>query len=167
MTIWHDMGTAGLTARRRRRSVRTMAMSIATRMRNTTWLPRACGFVTMLALIVAPVCAPLCSAQVCSEASVWTTSEAPCHLSGAIHGDIPQIHAVQSCGGVELPAAVLSSSIKSDTLRANGAAAIDDSFGALPHEFSAQRSRTSGSCAAGPPLARFSAAFLFDGVLRI
>lgn len=161
------MGTAGLTARRRRRSVGTMAMSIATRMRNTIWLARACGFVTMLALIVTPVCAPLCAAQVCSQASVSTTSEAPCHLSGAIHGDTPQIHAVQSCGGGELPAAVLSSSIKSDTLRASGAATIVDSFGTLPQEFPARHSRASGSCVAGPPLARFSAAFLFNGVLRI
>jgi len=121
----------------------------------------------MLALIVAPVCAPLCAARVCSQASVSTTSEAPCHLSRAIRGDTPQIHAVQSCGGAELPAAVLSSSIKNDTLRANGAATIDDTFGTLPQEFSAQRWQASGSCVAGPPLARFSAAFLFDGVLRI
>ena len=160
-----SLSTGRLTSRWRWRSVRKMA-SNATQMRSTRWLARACGFVTILALVVAPVCAPLCAAQVCSQTPISAATEAHCHPAGATPGDAPQIHAVQHCGASELPAVVPTSSIKNDALQANRAAAFDDGFGVVLQELRSHRSQPGERCLAGPHSSRFSASPLSHSVLR-
>jgi len=141
--------------------------SNATQMRSTGRLARTCSFVTILTLVVAPVCAPLCAALVCSETSVSAATEAHCHLSGATPRDAHQIHAVQHCGAFELPAVFPTSSIKSDALEASRAAAFDDGFGVVSRELRSPRLQPGEHCVAGPRSSRFYRSPLSRGVLRI
>lgn len=156
-----------LTWRSRRRSVRKIALNDAMRIRNTTWLANACSLVTMLALVVGPVCAPLCATRICPQASASTVKEAPCHFAGAMHREGPQIHTLRNCGAFELPPAVLNSSTENDELPASGVTASAEGFGAWSQELSPTLLKDSEHCSAGPPLMSFSSVSPSNGVLRI
>jgi hypothetical protein len=93
--------------------------------------------------------------------------EAPCHLAGMTHGNALELHAVQNCGASELPAAVLTSSVKNDAWQASRASTIDVPFGILPREFFSPRLQQSERNVAGPLSPHISASSLADQVLRI
>jgi hypothetical protein len=167
MTTCENSRTGRLTPQGQRRSVRTMDTSGARSKRGTGKLARACGLVAILALIVAPTCAPLCAARICSQASAPTTAATPCHLAGLMHGGESQFHAVQNCGASELPAAVLTSSIRNDAMQASSAAAIDAAFGILPREFFTSRLQQSERSVVGPLSPHLPSTLLSDPILRI
>src|SRR6266850_2920439 len=111
-------------------------MSFATSRRTKGLLAQVCGVVTMLALVVAPACAPLCAARVCSKALTSAEGDSPCHLMGIALGSATHVHGAQSCGAPELPAAALNStnkngSLQNDRFEAFGVAVDVASQGAL------------------------------------
>src|SRR6266446_7463508 len=104
-------------------------MSFPTPRRTKGLLAQVCGVVTMLALLVAPACAPLCAARVCSQALGSAEGDSPCHLMGIALGSATHAHGAQSCGAPELPAAALNSTNKNGSPQ-NGRF---DAFGVGPN----------------------------------
>jgi hypothetical protein len=68
---------------------------------------RLASLITLLALVVAPACAPLCAAQTCAEGHA--SNEMGCHSHRAANGGVVYLQAVQGCGSPELQAADLPS----------------------------------------------------------
>src|SRR6266850_5628099 len=89
-------------------------MSFATPRQTTGLLAQVCGVVTILALVVAPTCAPLCAAKVCLQASGSVEEGSPCHVMAMAHDGVTQVYAAQGCGAPELPAAALNSTSKKE-----------------------------------------------------
>ena len=80
------------------------------------WGAAASSLVTLLALIVAPICAALCAAQACALPGAAT--EAPCHFAAAAQSNALHFHAAHICGARELQAADLTSSNLRSSLQA-------------------------------------------------
>src|SRR5260370_39754793 len=91
-------------------------------LRNETWLARIASVVTLLALIVAPACAPLCAAQACMQASGSAGMESHCHFRGIAHGGEAHLHSVQGCGAPELQLANLTPASRRASLQRGRAA---------------------------------------------
>src|SRR5882762_4317506 len=85
--------------------------------RTNALLAQVCGVVTILALVVTPVCSPLCAARVCSQALSSAEVDSPCHLMKVAGGGATHIHGAQNCGAPELPAAALNSTNKNGSLQ--------------------------------------------------
>jgi hypothetical protein len=83
--------------------------------RTGLFLARLASLITLLALVVAPACAPLCAAQTCTQGHAST--EVGCHSRGAANGGAVYLQAVQNCGNPELQAANLPSGDKRVTLK--------------------------------------------------
>ena len=64
---------------------------------------------TLVAMLIAPLCAPFCHSHVCPTSSSAAQNDA-CHKSSAAHYDAPafSLGDVRNCGLQELPAAVVS-----------------------------------------------------------
>jgi hypothetical protein len=84
-----------------------------------------------------------------------------------MHGGESQFRAVQNCGASELPAAVLTSSIKNDALQASRALTFEFAFGILPGEFFTSRLQKSEHSVAGPLSPHLPSTSLPDQILRI
>jgi hypothetical protein len=89
-------------------------MSVATSRRRKGLLAQVCGVVTVLALVVAPSCAPLCAAKVCSQALNSAEEGSPCHVMAMGNGSAISAHTAQTCGALELPAGALNSTNKNE-----------------------------------------------------
>jgi hypothetical protein len=63
------------------------------------------SLVTVMALLVGPVCAPLCAAYICSTSFGAAAASDHCHMA-ALEDQALRIHAVQNCATPELPPAV-------------------------------------------------------------
>jgi len=85
-------------------------MSFATPRRTKAMLAQVCGVVTILALVVTPVCSPLCAAQVCSRTSSTAAVNGPCHFAEAAQQNAQYVRGIARCGATELPSATLTSS---------------------------------------------------------
>src|SRR6267142_6763808 len=85
--------------------------------RTNALLAQVCGVVTILALVVTPVCSPLCAARVCSQALSSAEVDSPWHLMKVAGGSATHVHGAQSCGAPELPAAALNSTNKNGSLQ--------------------------------------------------
>src|SRR5712692_702852 len=83
-------------------------MATAMRIRNASWTVRALSLVTLVALVVAPACAPLCAVQNCQRANASATSHGNCHGSATTPREAPRAHASLNCGSTELAAVVLA-----------------------------------------------------------
>jgi len=92
-------------------------------------LARLAGLIILLALVVAPACAPLCAAQICVQGHAST--EMGCHSHGAANGDVVYFQSVQSCGAPELQAANLPSADKRGPLQKVRAATASGELGLL------------------------------------
>ena len=92
-------------------------MSKATPVRKKSRLRVTGSFAILLGLLVAPACAPLCAARMCSQTAAPVSSEERCHSASVMHGDVPQIHAAVNCNAPELAASALSAGNKSDILK--------------------------------------------------
>src|ERR1700756_4591809 len=84
-------------------------MTKARRIRSATWPLRILSAVTLVALIVAPSCAPLCAGKSCPQAEGSAVADGSCHRAGAMHHETLARHGVRNC---DLPAltAVISTS---------------------------------------------------------
>ena len=79
------------------------------RIRNMSWSLRALSLVTLMALLVAPACAPLCAAQNCGLAQTQPAAAGHCHGGGTTPHEAPLLRGLRNCGSGEMPAIVLSS----------------------------------------------------------
>jgi hypothetical protein len=79
------------------------------RIRNMSWSLRALSLVTLMALLVAPACAPLCAAQNCGLAHTGAAAAGHCHGGGTMPHEAPLLRGLRNCGAGEMPAIVLSS----------------------------------------------------------
>jgi hypothetical protein len=86
-------------------------MPMAMRIRNVSWPLRALSLVTLVALLVAPACAPLCAGQNCRRADASAATHGNCHEAGTLPHDALRVHAILSCGSQDLPA-VLSAPVR-------------------------------------------------------
>src|SRR6266567_5330484 len=81
-------------------------MPRAMRIRIASWPQRALCVLTLVALLVAPGCAPLCTGQNCRRADASATTSGSCHGAGAMTHEALRAHASRSCGSPEMPAVV-------------------------------------------------------------
>src|SRR5713226_584235 len=84
-------------------------MRRAMRVRNARWPLRAWSLLTLVALLVAPSCAPLCASRNCPSADASATANGNCHGAGAMSHKALRAHAFRSCGSPEMPAVVSTS----------------------------------------------------------
>jgi hypothetical protein len=122
-----------------RRNVKKV-MSSAILRRTKAMLAQVCGAVTILALVVAPACAPLCAVKVCSQALSSAEKDSPCHLMKIPSGSANHVHGAQICGARELPAAALNSTNKNGLLQNDRF----EAFGVGRHNLSQKVSSFSG-----------------------
>src|SRR6266850_4489514 len=101
-----------------------MMMSLERPRRRKDLLAQVCGVVTMLALVVAPACAPLCAAKACSRGLGSAEEGSPCHVMAMAHGSTTWFDAAQNCGVPELPAAAFNSADKNESQQKNRFAAF-------------------------------------------
>ena len=106
-----------LTARNQRRSVGISPMKVASKTRKRKGRGSALALLTVLALIVAPVCAPLCAARTCGANETVSASvmDDNCHHSFSSTQSIPDFQSpgMPACNSGEI-AAVLSISSRAD-----------------------------------------------------
>jgi len=110
-----------LTAGNQQRSVGNRDMKIASLTRRSSWQGTVIALLTLLALIVSPVCAPLCAAKTCAASSfgsVSNSSDDSCHhsVSSGEHTPDFQFHGTPTCNSGELTA-ILSTFSNSDELK--------------------------------------------------
>src|SRR5690242_5302080 len=82
-------------------------MPTTMRIRAANWVLRSVSLVTLAALVVAPTCAPLCSAQNCESSHTQVAATGHCHRVAAPN-ESPRMRASRGCGSPELPAIVLT-----------------------------------------------------------
>ncbi len=107
------------------------------RIRNASWPLRALSLVTLVALLVAPACAPLCAGQNCRRADASVTAGGNCHGANAMPHEGPRAHAILGCGSPELPAVVLARTPLEDASGVSRLSASDGKFLAVEQENSA------------------------------
>jgi len=86
-------------------------------LRKRAGLARFASLITLLALVVAPACAPLCAAQTCTQAPASTEMGSHCHSHEVANSSAAYLHAVQSCGAAEFQAANMPSAEKRRSLQ--------------------------------------------------
>jgi hypothetical protein len=141
-------------------------MSFATSRQANGLLAKVCGFVTILALVVAPACAPLCAAKVCSQASGSAEEGSPCHLMRIPGGSATHIHGAQYCGAPELPAAALNSTNKNGSLQDERFEAFRMGLHNLSQKISSVSAQSQDCCFACTSLPQGSSSLSLTSVLR-
>src|SRR6266481_5684492 len=142
-------------------------MSFATPRRTKGLLAQVCGVVTMLALVVAPACAPLCAARVCSQASGSAEEGSPCHLMKIAGGSATHAHAAQTCGAPELPAAALNSTNRNGSLQNDRFEAFGVGLYNLKQKVSSVPEQSQDGCFAWTSSPQRSSSLSLMSVLRI
>src|SRR6266436_318367 len=79
------------------------------RIRIASWRLRALSLLAIVALLVAPDCAPICAGQNCGRADASATANESCHRAGARHHKALFVHGIQNCNLPESPAIVSTS----------------------------------------------------------
>jgi len=98
------------------RSLKKRLMKDTTPTRTRGWGASAASLITLLAMLVAPACAPLCAVRACSQAQ-GTAKETPCHFAAAAQDKGLYFSAVTKCSATELQVADLGRTFWRDTLR--------------------------------------------------
>ena|ERR1700682_4812116 len=150
----------------RRRSVRYM-MNFAASGRTKALLAQVCGVVAILALVIAPACAPLCAAKICSQASGSAEEGSPCHVMAMAHGGAARIHAAQGCGAPELPAAALNSTNKKEVQDNERSEEFGAGVGIASQEISSTVGQSRDYCFAWTSSPQRSSSSSFMSILRI
>ena len=123
--------------------------------------------VTVLALVVAPACAPLCAAKVCSQALGSVEEGSPCHVMRIAGGSAAHVHGAQSCGVPELPAAALNSTNKNGSLQNDHFEAFGVGLDNLSQKVSSAPEQLQDDCFACKSSPHTSSSLLLTSVLRI
>jgi len=123
-------------------------------LRNAAWLARIASLVTIVALVVAPACGPLCAAQACMQTPSSTEMGSNCHSHGAANGGAVHFHAVHRCGAPELQVANLSAGSVRGLIQRDRASAPADWIGVVAPSLSSlstHNSATIGADVESPP----------------
>jgi hypothetical protein len=122
---------------------------------------------TILALIVAPACAPLCAAQTCAQAPVSAGMGSHCHSREVANGSAVHLHSVEGCGAPELQVANLPSLNKRGSFQRDqstvSASGLDVRSAEHPYSRACHRAR----CDAGLGSPPHSCSAISTVVLRI
>jgi hypothetical protein len=155
-----NLANLKLTRTRRRRSVENIEMKGATLERAKVIVAKAVSVLTLLALVVAPACTPLCAARFCSLAPPAVGTESHCHLSGTTNESTAHIHGVQNCGAPRVQAATLTNTSWRESLQKDRAMVSDGGLDILSaaHHFPSQNHGTVRGAPTGPPQSSHSPA---------
>jgi len=130
-------------------------------------LAQVCGVVTILALVVAPACAPLCAAKVCSQALGSVEEGSPCHVMAKADGGATLVYAAQGCGAPELPAAALNSTNKKEVQDNERSEAFGTGLDIPTQEVASTSERSRDCCFACASSPQSSSSLSLTSVLRI
>ncbi len=139
----------------------------ATRIRIASWPLRALSLLTIVALLVAPTCAPLCAGQNCRRADASATANESCHRAGTAHHDALFVHGIRNCNLLESPAIVSTYATLSGISGESRLSASDEQFLAVEQETSVPATRFSDSWFCRPHDFSSGFAAVRSGVLRI
>lgn len=128
---------------------------------------RIASLLTILALVIAPSCGPLCAAQACTPAPGSAGMESHCHLHGTLNGRAPLLHTVQNCGAPELQAADLTSANWREPAQKDRATASAGRLAFLSLGLSSAGARNSDAIAAEVESPPHSCSAITKVVLRI
>src|SRR6266403_4554609 len=123
-------------------------------LRNAAWLTRIASLVTIVALVVAPACGPLCAARACAQAPGPAEVGSDCHSHGTANGGAVHLHAVHRCGAPELQVANVSAASARGLIQRDRVSAPADRIGAVAPGLSspsAHNSATIGADVESPP----------------
>ncbi len=107
---WPTTAANRLTQADGRRSViNRIEMPKVMRIRVARWPLRALSLLTIVALLVAPNCEPLCAGQNCRRIDASDKANESCHGVGTAHHEALLIHGIRNCNLPELPAIISTS----------------------------------------------------------
>jgi hypothetical protein len=142
-------------------------MGFATSRRRKGLLAQVCGVVTVLALVVAPACAPLCAAKVCSQALNSAEEGSPCHVMAMGNGNAISAHTAQTCGALELPAGALNSTNKNEGQHDDRFETFSEGLNISPQEISSAPEQSLNYCFACTSSPQRASSLSLTSVLRI
>src|SRR5260370_21898073 len=135
--------------------------------RNRAWLANIASLMTILALIVAPACAPLCAAQSCPQAPVSAGMGSHCHSSEVANGSAVHLHSAQGCGSPELQVADLTSANRRESLQKNRSTVSLSELGVLSLVHLSPLAHHRAAWSADVESPQYSGSFVASVVLRI
>ncbi len=122
---------------------------------------------TILALIVAPACAPLCAAQSCPQAPVSAGMGSHCHSREVANGSAVHLHSAQGCGAPELQLADLTSANRRESLHKDRSTVSVSGLGVLSLVHPSPLAHHRAACSAEVESPQYSCSFVASVVLRI
>jgi len=132
------------------------------------WRTQSAAVLTVLAMLIAPLCASTCAAQACASSSGSTAVEGDaCHRSSVDKGSAQQmgIAPLHMCVSSELPTFALNETKKSPELRDRTAAHVDSGFAPAAH--AARLALNASFCFSDKGGSRLKDSFTVSAVLRI
>ena len=132
------------------------------------WRTRSAALLTVLAMLIAPLCASTCATQACASSSGSTAVEGDaCHRSSVNKGSAQQmgIAPLRMCVSSELPTFALNETKKSPELRDRTAAHVDSGFAPAAH--AARLARNASFCFPDKGGSRLRDSAAVSAVLRI
>jgi len=129
-------------------------MNSATLKRAKIHVAKAVSVLTLLALVVAPACAPLCATRACALARSAVGTESHCGSSEAAGKGAIHFHAVQNCGSPQVQAANLTNTNWRGWLQKDRAPLSGGGVGILSattHRFASQKHGAVRGAPTGPP----------------
>jgi len=129
-------------------------MNSATLKRAKIHVEKAVSVLTLLALVVAPACAPLCATRACALARSAVGTESHCGSSEAAGKGAIHFHAVQNCGSPQAQAASLPNTNWRVLLRLDRTTISGGGVGILSattHRFASQKHGAVRGAPTGPP----------------
>jgi len=122
---------------------------------------------TILALIVAPACAPLCAAQSCPQAPATAGMGSHCHSREVANGGAVHLDSVQGCGAPELQLADLTSANTRESLQKDRSTVSASEMGVLSLVHPSPLAHHRAACSADVESPQYSCSFVASVVLRI
>jgi len=139
----------------------------AMRIRIASWRLQALSLMTIVALLVAPNCAPLCAGQNCGRAAASAATNDECHGAGAMHHKSLFVRGVRNCSLPESPAIVSTSAPLSEISGESRLPAPSEQFLVVERENSAPAAPFSDSWFCRPHNVSSGFTPVPSGVLRI
>src|SRR5882762_5583610 len=134
--------------------------------RNTRWPLRAVSLLTLVALLIAPSCAPLCVGGNCRRADASATTNGNCHGAGHSHHEALLVNSIRNCNSPELPAIVSASTPLSEASDASRLGAPGGIFLAIGQRNSTPAATFSEFSCWRPQVLSSVFAPLFSNILR-
>jgi len=130
-------------------------------------LAQVCGFATIMALVVAPLCAPWCAANVCSRRLATAAAASSCHGVATERESTIHAHAAQNCAAQELPAATVNSANKNKAQHNDRSEVFGAEVEIRAQEISPAAERSRDDCPGSASWPQISSSLSLMSVLRI